>query len=51
VNDYLKEIKFGYKFSNLYKELKDDEPISIDIRKLSQIEKVKLKLNVRQSTL
>ncbi len=35
----LKEIKFGYKFSNLYNELKDDEPISIDIRKLSQIEK------------
>ncbi|HXH70320.1 MAG TPA: ion channel [Pyrinomonadaceae bacterium] len=35
----LKEIKFDYKFSNLYNELKDDEPISIDIRKLSQIEK------------
>ncbi len=35
----LKEIKFGYKFSNLYNELKDDDPISIDIRKLSQIEK------------
>jgi inward rectifier potassium channel len=35
----LKEIKFGYKFSNLYNELRDDEPISIDIRKLSQIEK------------
>jgi inward rectifier potassium channel len=35
----LKEIKFGYKFSNLYNELKDDEPISIDIRKLSEIEK------------
>lgn len=34
-----KEIKFGYKFSNLYNELKDDEPISIDIRKLSRIEK------------
>lgn len=34
-----KEIKFGYKFSNLYNELRDDEPISIDIRKLSQIEK------------
>lgn len=35
----LKEIKFGYKFTNFYNELKDDEPISIDIRKLSQIEK------------
>jgi inward rectifier potassium channel len=35
----LKEIKFGYKFSNLYNELRDNEPISIDIRKLSQIEK------------
>lgn len=34
-----REIKFGYKFSNLYNELKDDEPISIDIRKLSIIEK------------
>lgn len=34
-----KEIKFGYKFSNLYNELKDDEPISIDIRRLSEIEK------------
>ncbi len=34
-----KEIKFGYKFSNLYNKLKDGEPISIDIRKLSQIEK------------
>lgn len=34
-----KEVKFGYKFSNLYNELKDDEPISIDIRKLSLIEK------------
>ena len=34
-----KEIMFGYKFSNLYNELRDDEPISIDIRKLSEIEK------------
>lgn len=34
-----KEIKFGYKFPNLYNELRDGEPISIDIRKLSQIEK------------
>ena len=34
-----KEIKFGYKFSNLYNELRDGEPLSIDIRKLSEIEK------------
>ena len=34
-----KEIKFGYKFSNIYNEPKDDEPISIDIRKISKIEK------------
>jgi len=36
----LKEIKFGYKFANLYNEIETGEPISIDIRKLSQIEKV-----------
>jgi inward rectifier potassium channel len=35
----LKEIKFGYKFSNLYNEIENGEPISIDIRKLSKIEK------------
>ena len=34
-----KEIKFGYKFVNLYNETAKDEPISIDIRKLSKIEK------------
>jgi len=34
------EIKFGYKFANLYNEKDINEPISIDIRKLSQIEKV-----------
>ncbi len=36
----LKEIKFGYKFANIYNEIKNDEPISIDIRKLSNVEKV-----------
>ena len=35
-----KEVKFGYKFTSFYNETKNDEPISIDIRKLSQIEKV-----------
>ena len=29
------EIRIGYKFANLYNEVEDDEPISIDIRKLS----------------
>jgi inward rectifier potassium channel len=36
----LSEIRFGHKFANLYNENKLDEPISIDIRKLSKIEKV-----------
>ena len=36
----LKEIKFGYKFANIYNEIEADEPISIDIRKLSHVEKV-----------
>jgi len=36
----LKEIKFNCKFSNLYNEIETGEPISIDIRKLSKIEKV-----------
>ncbi len=35
----LKEIKFGYKFANLYNEIETGEPISIDIRKLSKTEK------------
>ncbi|MDQ3712230.1 MAG: hypothetical protein M3388_08440 [Acidobacteriota bacterium] len=35
----LKEIKFGYKFGNLYNEIETGEPISIDIRKLSKTEK------------
>ncbi len=34
-----KEVNFGYKFANLYNETKTNEPISIDIRKLSRIEK------------
>jgi inward rectifier potassium channel len=34
------EIKFGRKFTNLYNENDINEPISIDIRKLSQIEKI-----------
>jgi inward rectifier potassium channel len=32
------EIKCGYKFVNLYNEVEDGEPISINIRKLSMIE-------------
>jgi len=35
----LKEIKFGCKFTNLYNEIEAGEPISIDIRKLSETEK------------
>ncbi len=35
-----KEIKFGYKFTNLYNDIETGEPISIDIRKLSEVEKV-----------
>lgn len=34
------EINVGYKFANLYSENLLDEPISIDVRKLSEIEKV-----------
>jgi inward rectifier potassium channel len=34
------EIKSGYKFADLYNKNKPDERLSIDIRKLSQIEKV-----------
>jgi inward rectifier potassium channel len=32
------EIRFGRKFANLYRETSDDEPIAIDIRKLSATE-------------
>ncbi|CAN5338624.1 ion channel [soil metagenome] len=34
------EIKFGYKFANMYNKIENYEPLSIDIRKLSEIEKV-----------
>ena len=34
------EIKFGHKFSNLYNETESGEPITIDVRKLSKIEKI-----------
>ena len=34
------EIKFGYKFANIYNETESGEKISIDVRKLSKIEKV-----------
>ena len=36
----ISELKFGYKFSNMYNQTASDEPITIDVRKLSQIEKV-----------
>lgn len=36
-----KEIKFGHRFVNMYNQTKSGEPLSIDIRKLSAIEKVK----------
>lgn len=32
------KIKFGYKFANIYNEVEDGQPISIDVRKLSEIE-------------
>ncbi|HEX8370695.1 MAG TPA: hypothetical protein VF604_19275 [Pyrinomonadaceae bacterium] len=34
------EIKFGHKFANLYNKVENGEPISINIKKLSHIEKV-----------
>lgn len=34
------DVKFGYKFANIYNAVESDQPISIDIRKLSKIEKV-----------
>lgn len=34
------EMKSGYKFVNLYNEVVDGEPLSIDIRKLSETEKI-----------
>ncbi len=32
-------IRFGYRFKNIYNETREGEPISIDVRKLSQIER------------
>lgn len=34
------EIKFGYKFANMYNKVEQGEPISIDIKRLSKVEKV-----------
>lgn len=34
------EIRFGYKFSNIYNEVKSGEKVSIDVRRLSKIERV-----------
>ncbi|HRH45862.1 MAG TPA: hypothetical protein PKY82_29740, partial [Pyrinomonadaceae bacterium] len=34
------EIKHNYKFANIYNEVESGEKISIDVRKLSKIEKV-----------
>ena len=36
----MSEIKFGHRFASIYNENSPGEPISIDIRKLSKIEKV-----------
>ncbi len=33
------EVLYGYKFANIYNPRNDDEPISINIRKLSKVEK------------
>lgn len=33
------EIRFGHKFTSLYNETNSDEPITIDVRRLSEIEK------------
>jgi inward rectifier potassium channel len=35
-----KEIAFGYKFVSIYNKTREGEPISINVRKLSQLEKV-----------
>jgi inward rectifier potassium channel len=34
------EVRYGYKFVSIYNDLKAGEPISIDVRKLSEVEKV-----------
>ncbi len=33
------DVKFGYKFGNMYNKVENDQPISINIRNLSKIEK------------
>jgi inward rectifier potassium channel len=33
------ELKIGYRFSNMYNQTASDEPITIDVRRLSEIEK------------
>ncbi len=38
------EIKVGYKFARIYNEIEEDEPISIDVRKLSMIESVEKRI-------
>ena len=39
------EVRVGYKFVDLYNEVVEGEPISIDIRKLSRIEPAQNQLN------
>ena len=34
------EVKFGYKFANIYNEVRSGEKISVDVRRLSKIEKI-----------
>jgi inward rectifier potassium channel len=34
------EVRYGFKFVSIYNEMKSGEPISIDVRKLSEVEKV-----------
>lgn len=36
------QIRFGSKFINIYNEMRDDQPISIDVRKLSLTERAEL---------
>ncbi|MFN0277129.1 MAG: transporter [Pyrinomonadaceae bacterium] len=42
------EIRCGHKFVSIYNEVEDGEPISIDIRKLSEIEPTKLEVQPPQ---
>jgi inward rectifier potassium channel len=34
------EVLFGYKFASIYNQIENHEPISIDIRRLSALERV-----------